>query len=109
MTNSNSNFGSHALAASGFKRNAFGQDDKGYITSIIPPKEIPLTENSLEFELVDVNQTGSAVGVGSTAHLYLYGQKNKDVPPENVIEGYRVGAKENDSLKVLVSSAGTVT
>ena len=109
MTNSNSNFGSHAVAASGFKRNAFGQDDKGYITSIIPPKEIPLTENSLEFELVDVNQTGSAVGVGSTAHLYLYGQKNKDVPPENVLEGYRVGAKENESLKVLVSSAGTVT
>ena len=109
MTNSNSNFGSHALAASGFKRTAFGQDDKGYITSIIPPKEVPLTENSLEFELVDVNQTGSAVGVGSTAHLYLYGQKNKDVPPENVIEGYRVGAKENDSLKVLVSSAGSIT
>ena len=29
------------LTAIGFKRNAFSQDDKGFITHIIPPKEIP--------------------------------------------------------------------
>ena len=33
----------------------------------------------------------------------------KDVPPENVIDGFRVGAKTNDTLKVLVSAAGSVT
>ena len=106
LTNSNSNFGAHALAAIGFKNNAFAQDDKGYITHIIPPKEVSLTETSVEFEAIDVNKTGSAVGVGSTEQLYLYGKTNKDVPPENVIEGYRIGAKPDDSLKLLISSAG---
>ena len=109
MTNSNSNFGSKALVAKGFKRNAFAQDDKGYITHIIPPKQIPITESSIEFGSVDVNKTGSAVGVGSTGNLYLYGKTNVDVPPENVLEGYRVGARENDSLKVLVATGGSVT
>ena len=106
ITNSNSNFGASALNAVGFKDNAFKQDDKGYITHIIPPKEIPLTESSVEFESIDVNVTGSAVGVGSTSHLYLYGQTNEDVPPENVIEGYRVGAKPNDTLKFVSSTDG---
>ena len=48
------------------------------------------------------------IGVGSTAHLYLYGKTNKDAPPENVIEGYRVGAKAEDKLNV-VAAAGSVT
>ena len=106
MSNSSSNFGSKALVAKGFKRTSFSQDDTGYITHIIPPKEIPLTETSVEFELIDVNKTGSAVGVGSTGFLYLYGQSNVDTPPENVIDGYRVGARENDSVRALISSAG---
>ena len=106
MSNSSSNFGSKALVAKGFKRTSFSQDDTGYITHIIPPKEIPLTETSVEFELIDVNKTGSAVGVGSTGFLYLYGQTNIDTPPENVIDGYRVGARENDSVRSLISSAG---
>jgi len=106
ITNSNSNFGAKALVAAGFRTEAFSQDDTGYITHVIPPKEIPLTETSIEFSAIDVNKT---VGVASTAHLFLYGETNADVPPENVIEGYRIGARENDSLKVLVSYAGSVT
>ena len=47
--------------------------------------------------------------MGSTAHLYLYGQTNLDTPPENVIEGYRLGAKTEDKLNVLVAAAGSVT
>ena len=106
LTNSNSNFGAVALSAEGYKDNAFKQDDKGYITHIIPPKEIPLTESSVEFESIDVNVTGSAVGVGSTQHVYLYGKTNQDVPPENVLEGYRVGAKPDDTLKFVSATAG---
>jgi len=109
ITNSNSNFGSKALVAEGFRNDAFPQDDIGYITHIIPPKEISLTESSIEFEAIDVLKTGSATGVGSTGHLYLYGQTNAAVPPGNVIEGYRVGARENDNLRVLIASAGIVT
>jgi len=106
LTNSNSNFGAKALVSDGFRDTAFTQDDVGYLTHIIPPKEVPLTETAIEFDAIDVNKT---VGVASTAHLYLYGQTNADVSPENVIEGYRVGARANDNLKVLVSSAGSVT
>ena len=106
VTNSNSNFGAKALVASGFRKNAFAQDDLGYITHIIPPKEIPVDETSIEFNAIDVTR---AVGYGSTGHLHLYDQTNADVLPESVIEGYRFGARENDRLYVLVSSGGTVT
>ena len=41
--------------------------------------------------------------------MYLYAQTNKDVAPENVIEGYRVGAKVNDKLHMLIPQGGTVT
>jgi len=103
ITNSNSNFGATALISKGFKKDAFKQDDKGYITHIIPPKEISLTEVSTEFESIDVHKT--AVGVGSTGHLYLYGKTNSDIPPENVLEGYRFGARKDDSLKFLVGTS----
>ena len=106
ITNSNSNFGARALVASGFRKDAFAQDDLGYITHIIPPKEIPIEENTIEFDSLDV---GGVVGVGSTGYLPLYAQTNSDVPPENVIEGYRIGARVNDKLNVLVSFAGSST
>ena len=106
ITNSNSNFGAKALVAEGFKNDAFIKDDIGYITHVIPPKEISLTETSIEFEAIDVSKT---VGVGSIGQLFIYDQTNVDVPPENVIEGYRIGAKSNDVLRVLLpSGSGTV-
>jgi hypothetical protein len=106
VTNSNSNFGAKALSASGFRKNAFPQDDLGYITHIIPPKEISLTENAIEFNAIDVSRT---VSIANTGRLYLYNQTNSDIFPENVLEGYRVGARENDSVKVLISVGGTAT
>ena len=106
ITNSNSNFGAKSLIASGFRPDAFPQDDFGFITHILPPKEIPITENVVEFNAIDLNTT---IGVGTTGHLYLYNQTNPDIPPENVLEGFRVGARELDSIKVLVPSGGTPT
>ena len=109
LTNSNSNFGAVALSSKGFRSTSYDQDNVGYFTHIIPPKELPFTETAVEFESIDVNKTGSAVGVGSMGKLFLYGRTNKDVKPDNVIEGYRFGARTNDTLKVLVSSDGTAT
>ncbi len=107
VTNSNSNFGSKALVASGFRKNAFPQDDLGYITHIIPPKELPKEEASIEFSAIDVNRT---VGVGTTnERLYLYNETNQNIPPENVLDGYRIGAKQNDLLNVLISVSGIST
>ena len=106
LTNSNSNFGAKALSSKGFKPDAYTQDDVGYITHIIPPKQVPLTESAIEFEAIDVNATlnGVSAGIGSTANLYLYNQNNQAVKPENVLEGYRVGARENDQIRALVLS-----
>jgi hypothetical protein len=56
VTNSNSNFGAKALIASGFRRNAFPQDDLGYITHIIPPKELTKTEKKNLKERGDANK-----------------------------------------------------
>ena len=106
VTNSNSNFGAKAFVASGFKKNAFQRDDVGYITHIISPKENEDSETSIEFLSIDVAKT---VSVGSTNKLYLYGQTNLALPPENTIDGYRIGAKENDQLNVLISQSGIST
>jgi hypothetical protein len=104
INNSNSNFGSKALVAQGFKRNAFPRDDVGYITHVIPPKELETTETAIEFDAIDVYKT--VVGVASTSRLYLYNQTNADIIPDAVIEGYRLGAKQNDTLNVLISQGG---
>ena len=109
LTNSNSNFGANALTSVGFRTDSFSQDDIGYITHIIPPKEVPLTESSIEFNSIDVAKTDVVAGVGSTGNLYLLSQTNAGAPPENVIEGYRIGARTNDQLRVLISQAGIVT
>ena len=71
LTNSNSNFGANALTSVGFRTDSFSQDDIGYITHIIPPKEVPLTESSIEFNSIDVTKTDVVAGVGSTGNLYL--------------------------------------
>ena len=109
LTNSNSNFGANALTSVGFRTDAFAQDDIGYITHLIPPKEVSLTESSIEFDAIDVLKTDSVAGVGSTGHLYLLDRTNAALPPENVIEGYRFGARTNDELKVLITQSGVTT
>ena len=106
ITNSNSNFGAKSLVSSGFRTDTYPRDDVGYITHIIPPKEFEIAETALEFASIDVTKT---VGIASTNRLYLYNETNQSVPPDNVIEGYRVGAKANDTLNVLLSQAGLTT
>ncbi len=69
INNSNSNFGAKSLFASGFKRQAFSRDDVGYITHIIPPRELETLEGSIEFVGLDVSKT---IGIASTSRLYLY-------------------------------------
>ena len=108
VTNSNSNFGAKALVSKGYKNNAFSRDDVGYITHIIPPKQLETAQGAIEFNAIDVEKT--VVGVASTSRLYLYNQTNEDVAPDSVIEGYRIGAKQNDSLNVLIpDSSGSPT
>ena len=106
ITNSNSNFGAKSLVATGYRDEAFRRDDIGYFTHIIPPRHIESSEVSVEFNAIDVVRT---VGIASTDRLYLYSQTNPDIAPDNVIEGYRIGAKHNDRINVLFSEAGITT
>jgi hypothetical protein len=95
VTNSNSNFGQIALSATGFRNDAFGKDNKGYITSIITPKAITSVEGNIDWVSIDVGLTTS---VGISSHLYLYGFDDLDDKPPILIQGYRVGAKVNDKI-----------
>ena len=106
INNSNSNFGARAFHAVGFRKDAFSRDDVGYITNYISPREIENLETSINFGAIDVVTT---VGVASTSRLYLYGENNINLPPENVIDGYRFGFKSNDTLNVILSSKSGIT
>ena len=74
ITNSNSNFGSVALRSGGFRKNSFSRDDIGYVSHIIPPKEIDTSDTSIEFKSLDVNKI---VGIADTSKLFLYGETNE--------------------------------
>ena len=104
VTNSNSNFGQFALAAEGFKKESFSKDNHGYITSVISPKFVPLTEINYDWISIDVAKT---VNTGISSHLYLYGFDTKDNVPPNLIQGYRVGARTGDELYLDIASVGT--
>ena len=110
ITNSNSNFGARSLSAKGFRFDAFPRDDVGYISHIIPPQIIGSQETTIspfiEFSALDVTQT---VAIGLADRLYLYNQTNQQLKPDTVIDGYRIGAKPNDTLNVLINGIETST
>ena len=100
ITNSNSNFGAKAIVCRGFRNDAFPRDDTGYITHILPPQRVDNNEITIEFAPIDVEKT---ISVGNTSRLYLYNETNRNIPPKSVLEGYRIGAKNQDKLKVVIN------
>jgi len=95
ITNSNSNFGTFALAAEGFKKEAFAKDDKGFVTSIITPRSVVTTDQKIEYL-----QTLFVSGQSSTTKLFLFGQTSLTVPPSHIAQGFRIGAKVGEKLYV---------
>ena len=87
ITNSNSNFGNKALVSKGFKPNAFNRDDTGYVTHIVPPKDLEKGETNIVWRLLDPALTLANVGTGQTARLYISGEKDVTNPPTNVVNG----------------------
>ena len=105
ITNSNSNFGQHSLAADGFKAESFDKDDKAYVTSIVCPRSVDqYTEQNIDWLSLNVGLT-TAVGISS--HLYIYGFQDINVTPPILTQGYRVGAKVNDVLYVNTPGSAT--
>ena len=99
ITNSNSNFGAKAIVCRGFRNDAFPRDDTGYITHILPPQRVESDEVTIEFAPIDFEKT---ISVGNTSRLYLYNEFNENVAPKSVIEGFRIGSKYEDRLKVII-------
>ena len=101
ITNSNSNFGQISLAADGFKKEAFAKDNNAYVTSIITPRANVESEVNIDWISLDVGLTTS---VGISSHLYLFGYNDQDDAPPIIIQGYRIGARQNDKLYVNIGS-----
>ncbi len=101
ITNSNSNFGSVSLESSGFRNESFDRDDVGYITHVIPPRELDTVETEVSWVTLDTTKT---VSVGNTSRLYLFGYSSKDIIPSFEIDGYRVGAKHGELLNLTLTS-----
>jgi hypothetical protein len=103
ITNSNSNFGSKSLISKGFRKESFDRDDTGYITHIVPPKDLQDDPFNVLWRVLDINQT---VSVGQTSRLYLLGETDFDNPPSNITNGYRIGSKYNEKLYITVNLSG---
>ena len=101
ITNSNSNFGAKTFISSGYKKNAFAQDDYGYIVGVIPPEEIPNKISNIEFGQIDLGLSRTAsVGAATTTKLYFYEESQLNSPPKVFLDGYKIGAKLNDFLHI---------
>ena len=96
ITNSNSNFGQLSLISDGFKDEAFGKDNKAYVTSIIGPKAVLDKEEPVDWLTIDLEKTN--LGTTNAEKLYLFGFNDDNVPPPILTQGFRVGAKFNDKL-----------
>ena len=95
VTNSNSNFGAVALESVGFRDESFDKDDVGYITHVIPPRELTNPDNDVTWISLDIKKT---LDVANQSKLYIFGFTNKDVSPSSEVDGFRIGARENDKL-----------
>ena len=93
ITNSNSNFGTFALAAEGFKKEAFSKDDKGFVTSIITPRSVESSEKKIDYLQIDVSETTSS-------RFYLFEQEDQTTPPSHFAQGYRIGARIDDKIYI---------
>ena len=103
VTNSNSNFGQFALAADGFKKQAFDKDNKGFVTSIVGPRAIVTQEDAIDWLQIDKTATTQILNppnnsVPYPGRLYLLGNKNKFSPPSAIAQGFRIGAKKGEKL-----------
>ncbi|NDB57870.1 hypothetical protein EB001_05440, partial [bacterium] len=105
ITNSNSNFGTQALIADGFRPDAFDLDKKGYISHIVPPQSLDTIETEVPYYPIDVQKTRTGLisdSVGS--ELYLYEQTNPDNTPAFDINQYKIGGRISDKIYVKLTN-----
>lgn len=101
---SKSDFGAKAFISDGFKKEAFPKDDVGYIVGITPPQHIDSTSFNVEFYSLNVPLTAA----GNGSKLFILNENNIDKLPTHIIDGYRIGAKQNEILKLELSNGTNV-
>ena len=106
ITNSNSNFGAKSLISVGFKKQSFDRDNTGYVTHVIPPKDLQESTVNVSWRSLDPTKT---ISVGSTSNLYILGETDKKNPPTNITNGYRVGSRTDEKLYLTVNIDGVNT
>ena len=106
ITNSNSNFGSCALRAKGFKSAPFTQDKAGTITHIIPPQKLARTYTSVNGYTFGVTQDNKTVtsSPANNGHGIEAGSYVRFDTIDNV-EAYKVDAV-NSGTGVLTLNRG---
>ena len=101
ITNSNSNFGSVALRAKGFKTLPFTQDKAGTITHIIPPKKLNRSYAVVTgtFSLTQNNKTAT-YSVGTNTHGISVG---------DYVRFVQIDAQESYKVDAVDSGTGALT
>lgn len=100
ITNSNSNFGNTSLEAVSFKPESFDRDDVGYITHVIPPRDVLPEESNVNWLSLDVIKTINSL---DSSKLYIFDQTVEDEVPPYQIDGYRIGARDDDKLNLIIT------
>lgn len=99
ITNSNSNFGAVSLFSSGFKDYQLAKDNHGFITHIIPPKDISSVESNINCYSIDSELTTT---VNDPTRVYLKGFKDQFTPPNQKVRGYTIGGRDGDAIYTAV-------
>jgi len=106
LINVASKFGARSLVSKGYRSEAYSRNDLGYVSHVIAPKEETASPVSIKFDSLDKSKI---VSIGITSRLYLAQQTSQSYPPAHIVDGYRLGAKENDTLYVNLSDPSGIT
>jgi len=109
LTNSNSNFGAKSLISKGFRSDAFSRDNTGYITHVIPPRDETPEDTAVSCFSLNVGLTTNPVGGATTSKLYIFGFNDVDVPPNENVNGFRIGSKNSDTFNVEINDVTVTT
>ena len=99
ITNSNSNFGTMALCADGFRPDAFTLDKKGKFTHVIPPQALGTALTDVPYYPLDVQKSRAGVpanGVGTK--LFLFEQNDPNKTPVFDINQNKLGGRIDDKI-----------
>ena len=108
VTNSNSNFGTQALIADGFRPDSFTLDKKGKFTHIVPPQALTTIETNIQYYPLDVQKSKSGLSADSTGtKLFLFEQRDPSETPVFDINNYKLGGKLNDKVFAKLTDPAT--